>query len=118
MIKGRNPGDNITLMNTLFRRSTDPKDGKFKDFLTIVYKDLDTGLKFFEEIINPDYEYFVINPDKRVPYNRLFVPKSDVESVVVPYRDLEKDMHEAANDLDFEKAALLRDEIVELKGML
>ena len=39
MIKGREPGDNITLMNTMFKRAPDPTDGKFKDFLTLVYKD-------------------------------------------------------------------------------
>ena len=43
------------------------------------------------------------------------LPKDEIKLLI---RDLEKDMHEAANDLDFEKAALLRDEIVELKGML
>lgn len=101
MIKGRNPGDNITLMNTMFRRGIDPKDDKFKDFLTIVYKDLDTGLKFKEEIVNPDYEYFMIKPDKRVAYNRLFVPKSDVEAITVPYKDLEKDIASRTGMLNF-----------------
>ena len=43
------------------------------------------------------------------------LPKDEIKLLI---RDLEKDMHEAANDLDFEKAALLRDEIVQLKGML
>ena len=42
-------------------------------------------------------------------------PKDEIKLLI---RDLEKDMHEAANDLDFEKAALLRDEIVQLKDML
>lgn len=92
MIKGRQQGDNITLVNTMFYRRTDPRDNKFKEFLTLIYKDCDTGLKYKEEIIDPDYEYFVINPDKRVNYPRLFAPKSDVESVIVPYKDLEKDI--------------------------
>ena len=43
------------------------------------------------------------------------LPKDELKLLI---RDLEKDMHEAANDLDFERAALLRDEIVELKGLL
>ena len=90
MIKGRNPGDNITLIDVMFRRSVDPSDNKLKDFLTIVYKDCDTGLKYFQEIVDPTYEYYLINPDKRVSYPRLFVSKNDVTSVEVPYKDLEK----------------------------
>ncbi|WP_295722349.1 excinuclease ABC subunit UvrB [uncultured Methanobrevibacter sp.] len=43
------------------------------------------------------------------------LPKDEIKLLI---RDLEKDMHEAANDLDFEKAALLRDEIVQLKGLI
>ena len=93
MIKGRNPNDNITLMNTIFRRGVDESDGKFKEFLTIVYKDLDTGQKYKEEIIDPTYEYFVVKEDgKHVSYNRLFIERDQVEAVEVPYRDLEKDI--------------------------
>jgi len=92
MIKGRNPGDNITLMNTMFVQGTDPSDGKFHQTMTLVYKDLDSGLKHVEEIDDPDYEYFMIHPDKRVDYNRLFVSKDDVERIVVPYGSLEKDI--------------------------
>ena len=43
------------------------------------------------------------------------MPKDDLRLLI---RDLQKDMEEAASNLDFEKAALLRDEIVELKGLL
>jgi excinuclease ABC subunit B len=43
------------------------------------------------------------------------MPKDDLRLLI---RDLRKDMEEAANNLDFEKAALLRDEIVELKDLL
>lgn len=43
------------------------------------------------------------------------MPKDDLRLLI---RDLQKDMEEAASNLDFEKAALLRDEIVELKDLL
>ncbi|MGN0093632.1 MAG: excinuclease ABC subunit UvrB [Methanobrevibacter sp.] len=43
------------------------------------------------------------------------MPKDDLRLLI---KDLQKDMEEAASNLDFEKAALLRDEIVELKGLL
>lgn len=43
------------------------------------------------------------------------MPKDDLRLLI---KDLQKDMEEAASNLDFEKAALLRDEIIELKGLL
>lgn len=101
MIKARQPGDNITIMNTLFRRGPDPLDGKFKEYLTVIYKDCDTGIKYAEEIIDPEYEYFMVNPDKRVSYNRLFIPKQDAESILVPYKDLEKDIAKRLGLKDF-----------------
>ena len=92
MIKGRNPGSNITLMNNMFIQRIDPTDGKFHQYMTLVYKDLDSGIKHVEEIEDPDYEYYMIHPDKRVDYNRLFVSKDEVDRIVVPYGSLEKDI--------------------------
>ena len=92
MIKNAKPGDNITLMGTTFWRGVDPKDNSFKDYLTLVYKDCDTGLKYAEEKENPDYEYYIATPDNRVNYNRMFIPEDQTETIVVPYRDIEKDI--------------------------
>ena len=91
MIKGRQPGDNITIMNTLFWRGID-QDGNYTDFLDIIYKDCDTGLKYVQEMTDPDYEYYIAHDDSRVDYNRLFIEESKVDTVTVPYRDLEKDI--------------------------
>ena len=43
------------------------------------------------------------------------MPKDDLRALI---KDLEKDMQESAKDLDFERAALIRDEIISLKGTL
>ena len=82
MIRGRKPGANITLMNTLFWRNLDPEKNKLNEYLTLVYKDCDTGLKYAEEIINPDYEYYIANPNNRVNYNRLFIEEDKVQTIV------------------------------------
>lgn len=100
MIKGRNPGDNITIMNTMFRRMVDPRDDKFKDVLTIVYKDCDTMQKHMQEIVNPNYEYYIAKEDSRVSYNRLFIEEDKAEKVSVPYKDLEKDIAERTGNLN------------------
>lgn len=94
MIKNRKPNDNITIMNTLFCRGVDDSDNTFKEFLTIVYKDCDSGLKYKEEIVNPDYEYYVAKKDKRTSYPRLFIEKENVEKVTTPNKDLEKSIAE------------------------
>ena len=100
MIKGRQPGSNITIMNTLFWRGVD-SNNKLRDYLSLVYKDYDTGLKYVEEIIDPDYEYYMANPDSRVNYNRLFIPESEATAIVVPYKDLEKDIANRVGLKDF-----------------
>lgn len=100
MIKGRNPGDNITIMNTMFRRMVDPRDDKFKEILTIVYKDCDTMQKHMQEIVNPNYEYYIANEDSRVSYNRLFIEENHAEKVSAPYKDLEKDIAERTGNLN------------------
>lgn len=91
MIKGRQSGSNITIMNTLFWRGID-SGNKMRDYLSLIYKDYDTGLKYVEEIVDPDYEYYMANPDSRVDYNRLFIPESEATAITVPYKDLEKDI--------------------------
>jgi excinuclease ABC subunit B len=43
------------------------------------------------------------------------MPKDELARLI---KDLEKDMKQAAKDLEFEKAALLRDQIIELRQQL
>lgn len=101
MLKNHSAGDNVTLLNTIFFRTKDIENNKFKDNLSIIYKDCDTGLKYIEEIEDPDYEYYMIHEDKRANYNRLFVSKNDVDKISVPFRDLEKDIAKRLGKLDF-----------------
>ena len=93
MIKGRLPGDNITLLNAMYFKKTEfDANGKTKynDYMTLVYKDCNTGLKYKEEIKNPDYEFYVANDDKRETYNRLFIPAQDCHKVSTPYMEVER----------------------------
>lgn len=101
LIKGRKPGDNITLLNTISRRGTNPENNKYAEFLTLVYKDCDTGQKYMQEIINPIYEYYVAHDDSRTSYNRLFIEKDKVDKVTVPHMNIEKDIAERVGLKDF-----------------
>ena len=100
---GRSPGDNITLMNTISWWGTDPESnsGKLTDFLTLVYKDMDTGLKYVEEMQNPKYTYYCAKDGYRVDYNRLFIPKDQASPITVCHKDLEKDIAERAELREF-----------------
>ena len=89
-LKGFKDGDNITIVNTYSKRFYD-ENNKFQELLTLIYKDLDTGVKYKEEIIDPAMSFYVVNPDKRVPYNRLFVEKEYVTEVDTTRRNLDKD---------------------------
>ena len=85
------PGDNITIMNTLSGKLPQ-ENGRTVEGLILVYKDCDTGLKYKQEYIDPDYTYYLAKPDKRVSYNRLFIDKNDVQAVTVPHKQVEKDI--------------------------
>jgi hypothetical protein len=50
--------------------------------------------------------------EKKATYNAGAVPKDEIARLI---KDLERQMKEASNKLEFEKAALLRDQIVELR---
>ena len=100
MLKNFKEGSNITLLNTLrFNKADD--NGKFAEYITLIYKDRDTGLKYQETIKDPDYEYYVVDPDRRVDYNRLFIEKENAHKIVVKHKDLEKDIAKRINASDF-----------------
>ena len=71
-------------------------------------------------------EIVLISNESELPYHRPPLSKSfikDAESMSykelnTTIRKLTKQMHSAAAELDFEKAAMLRDKIMELKKML
>jgi len=82
--------DDITIMNTISRNLRDG-DGKFHELLTLVYKDNTTGIKHKVELINPQYPFYIVNEDKRVRYNRMYVPKEDCTEVVVKHFDVDRE---------------------------
>lgn len=88
-------GSNITMMNTLFYRALDSSDNKFKDYLTLIYKDLDTGLKYKKEFVNPKYRFYVAKEDQRVDYNRLFIEKENAIPHQVVYKELDLEVAKA-----------------------
>lgn len=88
-LPGFNQGDQLTIMNTISRKIRD-ENGKFSELLTLIYKDNVTGLKHKTEIVDPEYTFYVANPEARVAYNRLFIPSKDVYPVVSLHKEVDR----------------------------
>lgn len=101
IIKNHSPGDDITIMNTIFDRGKDPKDDKYKEYLSIIYKDNQTNQKYVQELVNPVYDYYMIKEEYKQLHNRLFVSKDEVDMISVPHINLEKDIAKRTGLLDF-----------------
>lgn len=87
------PGDNISILNTSYTRPSKDENGKkIKDYITLVYKDLDTGNKYHKTIYEPKFDYYIIKPDFIKPYPQFFIEKDKVEKVSVKYSDLNLDI--------------------------
>ena len=87
------PGDNISILNTSYTRPSKDENGKkIKDYITLVYKDLDTDTKYHKTIYEPKFDYYVIKPDFIKPYPQFFIEKDKVEKVSVKYSDLNLDI--------------------------
>ena len=87
-VNGFKPGSNITIVNTYYKRFKN-EAGKMKELLGVIFRDLDTMQKYKEEILDPEKTFYVVKEDKRVPYNRLFVPETDVYPVTAVNRDVD-----------------------------
>ena len=87
------PGDNISILNTSYTRPSKDENGKkIKDYITLVYKDLDTDTKYHKTIYEPKFDYYVIKPDFIKPYPQFFIEKDKVEKVSVKYSELNLDI--------------------------
>lgn len=100
MVKSHKPGANITILNTLSSGFRDEKE-KYREGLILVYKDCDTGLKYMEEYIDPEYTFYMAKPGNQVSYNRLFIDKDDVYPITTIHRDVEKEIAIATGNKQF-----------------
>jgi DNA polymerase elongation subunit (family B) len=99
-LKTHSIGANITLLNTLSRKFQDDK-GRYNEGLILVYKDNDTGIKYKQEFRNPTYTYYMIKPDYKTTYNRLFVEKDKLQPVTTKHLDIEKSIAEQTGNKQF-----------------
>lgn len=96
-------GSDLTLMNTIYEKpKKDENTGKWsKDNITLIFKDNVSGKKSMSYIEDPDYVYYKIKPNIDASYTRLYINKNDVDECITSYRNIEKDIAERTQNLDF-----------------
>lgn len=96
-------GSNISLLDIDYTYPRkDQNTGNYKkDFITITYKDNNTGKKFHETIYEPKYRFYKTKPGISVEYNRFFIEKDKVESIECKFTELTKTIAELTNNTEF-----------------
>lgn len=84
------PGDNITIMNTLYQKPRQENGEWINDSMTIIYKDLDTGVNHFDYIEQPTFKYHKLLPEYVTNYMQFCVPIENTVEVETNYNKLDK----------------------------
>lgn len=102
-IKNYPEGYDLTIMNTRYRYPRkNPETEKWDNgSMDLVIKDNVLNTKFVHTINDPSYLYYMAKEHIPIDYHQLFIPVTDVDPIEVPYRNLEKDIAERTNNLDF-----------------
>lgn len=104
MLKKFIHGSNVSILNTLYLYPKKKENGKYdKGSMTIVYKDLNTNTKYAETIDDPEIEYYLLNEGENIAPRALFVEEDKVTKITTKFRNLEKDIAEKTNNMDFFK---------------
>jgi DNA polymerase elongation subunit (family B) len=92
-------GTNLLLLNTLYCRPKKINDNEYEDdVLYLIYKNLDDGKKYIEEIKRPNIDIYVAKPDIELPHNVAFLSLDEVDKISVPYKDVAKSIAQLADD--------------------
>ncbi len=103
LIKGRQHGDDITILNNWYRYpAKDNVTGKYDDgSMTVVYRDNQTGQKFHQYTKNPKCRFYMAKPEVYIDHNMLFIPESQLDKYIVPYKDQLRSIAELIGKKDF-----------------
>jgi hypothetical protein len=105
-IRGYKAGDNISLLNVIYHKprkiiTEDGRTTRTKDSIDIIYKDLNTGEKKLQHIVEPTYTYWMTNEGVPVDYNKLYIEKNNVHPIECKYTDLKKSIAENTGNLEY-----------------
>lgn len=84
MIKNKQIGSDITIMNTIYRKPQKKSDGKWESSnIDIIYKDNTTGKKHVENIKDPTYQFYVVK-DEYIDINNTNIYMKAAHNLLLP----------------------------------
>lgn len=87
--------EDLMLINILYNKPS--KVNNFTDSIDVIYKDLSTGKKYLEHIINPPMEIYITKPEYRnYDYGAFVLPIYKVDPVKTTCKNVLKDIAEIA----------------------
>lgn len=102
LLKGYPEGSDISLLDIRYRYPRQDSSGKWGDnWAYAIFRDNNTGKKKHQIITSPDYEYFIAKDNVSLSHNLLFIEKEKVDSVVVPFNKLLKDIAQRTGQTEF-----------------
>ena len=101
-IKGYIDNSNITIINAIYMRPHKMDNGKYtKGTMCIIYRDLNTGKKYLEEIEDPDYTFYMTKEGIIPAKKALFIEKDKVNPITVKYRNIDREIAKLTGNEDF-----------------
>lgn len=87
--------EDLMLINIIYNYPM--KETDWSDSIDVIYKDLSTGEKVLEHIMNPEMEVYFTKPEYRnYDYNKFVLPIDQVEPVRITCKSTEKDIAKEA----------------------
>lgn len=100
-LEGYEPGANITIINVFYERPRKEENGKYgTDYVTIVFKDNETGIKHVQTIATPQYTYYIAKPELQIGFNMEWIEREKVDPVTCNYKDIKKSIAEQTGNMD------------------
>lgn len=91
----------LSLLNTIYHYPQKDNAGKWQPgAIDLIIKDNNSGEKFLETIIDPMYEYYILDKVEVPNYTLEYAMKEDCKCVIVPYSQLQKDIANRLGKLD------------------
>jgi hypothetical protein len=92
-------GTDLLLLNTMYYHPRKISDNQYDDdVLYLVYKNLEDGKKYIEEIKKPNIDIYLAKPDVELTHNVAFLPLDEVDKISVPYKSITRSIAELADD--------------------
>lgn len=103
LIKGYQDGSDITILNNWYvYPKKDPKTDKYDNgSMTVIYRDNITGEKHHYVAKNPKCRFYMAKPEVYLDHNELFLPESQLDKIIVPYKDQLKVIAELTGNEEF-----------------